>query len=209
MKHLNKILIPFTTTLIPISIVGCSCGQHKDPDGYSPIPKDFLNIDENHILRGFKEGHQREHQLKGYNKLTIPNDIVGIKNHSFTYDISSRDYDGPAVIKKIDFEQGCTITGYGGVAFSNDSANFCFLDNLEIVVFPPQYNAKDAAMFGGCSKLKTFDLTNIVADTSGYDSSLLASPDDLGKNGQIIMKNGQTNVQPFADYLYNQLSEYG
>ncbi|MCQ3907256.1 MAG: hypothetical protein MJ219_00395 [Mycoplasmoidaceae bacterium] len=196
MKKYINILIPLSITLIPISIVGCSKG-----DGYKSIPKDYLDIDSDHILQGFKEGHQRKHQLEGYNTLTIPNDVVGMVNHSFTYDITTKDYDGPAVIKKIDFEEGCTINRYG--------TNFYYLDNLETVVFPPQYDAKDEAMFSRCGKLQAFDLTNIIANTSDCGSNYLLTPQFLAKNGQIIIKNGQTNVEPFANYLYSQLSQHG
>ena len=174
MKKYIKILIPLSTTLIPISIVGCT--KHNE-EGSGSFPKEWLQINGDYLV-GFKPEHDTQKELAGYSVLTIPKEVSNLQNGAFSYD-GSADKDGPLVIKKIDFEKDTLCRVFGQASFSGCA-------NLTTVVFPPLFQGTDPNLFQRCSKLTTLDFTNVTVDLARPGS--LISNIGISPTGQIIIK---------------------
>lgn len=198
MKKLLKLLVPLAIVTIPVSIVACSTG-----DGLKAIPQDYLKIEGN-VLKGIRDVYDDKEFLEkeGYKKLTIGENVSRIQDSSFQCN-GRDDPDGALAIKKVDFQSNkCTCTKFGDSSFAGCTS-------LETVVFTPGYLAEDVNLFMACSKLKTFDLSNITAQIENVRDDYLIATDYFPSNGKIIMKSKQDNVKPFADYLYGKLSSKG
>ena len=201
MKKYIKILIPISTTLIPISIVSCSKKSTSFPKNYLDIKTDEEG---NKFLAGFNQNHQRAYQVEDYDTLTIPKEVTYLEDQSFTPNISNEaEYDAPNAIKTINFEKDCQCGRFG-------RPNFNFCQNLETVIFPPLYGGNDRYMFDKCTKLSTFDLSNITVLIHDIDHDFLPpNVDFFPDNGKIIVKKNQTNVSVLANNMFNKLKNKG
>lgn len=196
MKKYIKILIPLSTTLIPISVVGCS-------SNINTFPQSWLDIDEEtNTLNGFDQNHQRAYQLEDYSVLVIPKDVKYLKKQSFSV-TTDPEYDAPNAIKVVAFEKDCQCERFTNEPREMKSTNFNLCENLETVIFPPKYNnIKDQYLFAGCPKLSVLDLSHIEADIHSERAiQFWLSYASMPNTGTIIQGKNQVFAQAVCKYL--------
>lgn len=100
----NKLLVPviaigaIASAITPLAcLVGCN---EEKPVNHGTIPVEYLNIDENNILRGFKHGVD----LEGYDTLFVPNTVKGIGIAAF-FDTSVGHSSIPDSVVNLEFEK--------------------------------------------------------------------------------------------------------
>ena len=193
-KLLKSILCIASGVAIATSILftTASCGSSSEKN--NSLPESVYEIDQNNVLKGFKEGINLSQYDGICDAIQIPARITSVDNGAFTDYTNELRSKIPPYITKLTFEEGSNCSSIGNDAFANCSslASVSFPSNLETIgqdafldcsslasiSLPSNLKSIDHATFMKCSALTSVDFSkatdlSIISSYAFYECSKL------------------------------------